>query len=121
MRTPCGLLLSLALATACSTSGPDTPGPGEPAPGSFFIDQVGLAPVDKVDLVFMVDNSSSMADKQKVLARTVPDLLTRLVDPDCVELDADGKVIEATRQRANGGACSAGLRREFRPLRDVHV
>src|SRR5262245_56664163 len=33
--------------------------------------------VSKIDLLFMIDNSSSMADKQAILADAVPDLVTR--------------------------------------------
>src|SRR5207248_842992 len=40
--------------------------------------------VSKIDLLFMIDNSSSMADKQFILSQAVPDLVTRLVDPVCV-------------------------------------
>src|SRR5262245_2080061 len=42
-------------------------------------------PADKVDLLMMIDNSRSMADKQLILALAVPDLLGRLVNPRCVD------------------------------------
>src|ERR1039458_7373226 len=38
-----------------------------------------------IDLLLMIDNSSSMADKQKVLAAAVPQLLKQLVAPQCVD------------------------------------
>jgi hypothetical protein len=38
----------------------------------------GVTVSNKLDLLIVVDNSSSMADKQEVLARTLPDLVTRL-------------------------------------------
>jgi hypothetical protein len=37
--------------------------------------------VNKVDLLFDIDNSSSMADKQEYLAKAIPDLVARLVTP----------------------------------------
>ena len=37
--------------------------------------------VDKVDLLFMVDNSPGMADKQALLVQSVPRLLDRLLQP----------------------------------------
>ena len=40
--------------------------------------------IDKIDLLFVIDNSISMADKQKVLAEAVPDLVKRLVQPNCL-------------------------------------
>jgi hypothetical protein len=39
----------------------------------------------KVDLLFVVDNSASMKDKQILLANAAPELLTRLVNPRCVD------------------------------------
>ena len=38
--------------------------------------------VDKVDLLFMIDNSASMGDKQALLAEAVPDMITRLESPN---------------------------------------
>lgn len=38
----------------------------------------GVTSSDKLDLLIMVDNSSSMSDKQRVLAQTLPDVVTRL-------------------------------------------
>jgi hypothetical protein len=35
----------------------------------------------KLDLLLMVDNSISMADKQQVLSRSLPDLIQRVADP----------------------------------------
>jgi len=45
-------------------------------------------PTDKVDLLIVVDNSSSMADKQLELARRIPELIKALTNPD---VDATGK------------------------------
>ena len=44
--------------------------------------------VDKIDLLLMIDNSPSMADKQAILADAVPDLVKGLASPPC--LDAQG-------------------------------
>ena len=38
-----------------------------------------LKTADKVDLLFDIDNSASMGDKQAYLAQAIPDLITRLV------------------------------------------
>ena len=40
--------------------------------------------IDKIDLLFMIDNSASMADKQDILAAAVPDLVNRLIQPRCI-------------------------------------
>src|SRR5260370_39390979 len=43
------------------------------------------APIDKIDLLFDIDNSDSMGDKQVYLEKAVPDLLNRLINPNCVD------------------------------------
>ncbi|MCL2725845.1 MAG: hypothetical protein FWD69_15565, partial [Polyangiaceae bacterium] len=48
--------------------------------------------VDKVDLLFMIDNSSSMADKQAILSQAVPQLLNGLLQPACVDKDTGAPV-----------------------------
>src|SRR5262249_35747046 len=42
------------------------------------------ARASKVDLFFMIDNSISMADKQQVLADSLPYLIARMATPDCL-------------------------------------
>src|SRR5215212_11924835 len=41
--------------------------------------------VNKIDLLFMIDNSSSMADKQQILGEAVPELVERLIEPKCID------------------------------------
>src|SRR4051794_22564467 len=57
----------------------------EPTTKISFDTVVPQPAIDKVDLLVMVDNSSSMADKQRILADAVPDLLRGLVQPKCVD------------------------------------
>jgi hypothetical protein len=71
--------------------------------------------VDKLDLLFMIDNSASMGDKQQLLAQAVPDMITRLVTPNCV--DPMGKVLSASD--ANG-QCTMG-KPEFPAVHDMHI
>jgi hypothetical protein len=73
--------------------------------------------VDKVDLLFMIDNSASMGDKQALLAQAVPDMINRLVQPDC--LDANGKPTGTSAQP--DGTCPAGQKAEFPPVHDMHI
>ncbi len=47
--------------------------------------------VERVDMLFAIDNSTSMGDKQAYLAAAVPDLVSRLVTPNCV--DTSGNVL----------------------------
>jgi hypothetical protein len=74
-------------------------------------------PATKVDLLFMIDNSASMGDKQALLAQTVPDLLNRLLAPNC--LDANNNPIPGVTADANGN-CTQGVR-EFAPVHDMHI
>jgi hypothetical protein len=72
--------------------------------------------VDKVDLLFMVDNSASMGDKQALLALAVPDMINRLVAPNC--LDANGNPTGTTANP--DGSCANG-KAEFPPVHDMHI
>jgi len=64
----------------------------------------------------MIDNSISMSDKQEILRLAAPDLMSRLVNPIC--LDAEGNEWPAPLP---GADCPPGQRRQFAPLADVHV
>ncbi len=85
----------------------------QPETTSVTITEIKSGAVDKIDLLFVIDNSASMEDKQKVLAAAVPNLVTRLVTPRCVQ---DGDV----KPRV-GGECPAGSTEEFQPVQDIHV
>jgi hypothetical protein len=105
----CGLalfLLPACLQTPIGTDGPKTT--------SVIVDTLQQSAVDKIDLLFVVDNSVSMADKQEILALALPDLVERLVDPVCVA--SSGETVTATL-----GVCPQGYAREFEPVDDIHV
>jgi hypothetical protein len=72
--------------------------------------------VDKVDLLFMIDNSSSMGDKQDLLRLAVPDLINRLVTPNCVADDG----VTVTGTVGPDGKCASG-KAEFVPVHDMHI
>lgn len=71
--------------------------------------------IDKVDLLFMIDNSPSMGDKQSLLALAVPNMINRLVTPNCI--DANGKVVG----QVNNGTCPSGSNPEFKAVHDMHI
>src|SRR5688572_7749989 len=80
-----GLTLAVApllgLASACL----DRPiGSPDPVTTNIFVDRITQTSVDKIDLLFMIDNSRSMSDKQAILQQAVPDLVNRLVNPICI-------------------------------------
>ena len=76
-----------------------------------------LSKADKVDILLVVDNSRSMADKQEVLARATQDLVQSLANPPCV--DSNGAV--ASTPAGALDACPPGQMRRFKPLTDIHV
>ena len=74
--------------------------------------------VDKIDLVLMIDNSGSMADKQAILADAVPNLVRGLLNPPCIGKD---DLPIAAQPASPADACPAGSAREFEPIYDVHI
>jgi hypothetical protein len=73
--------------------------------------------VGKIDILFDIDNSASMGDKQAYLANAIPDLITRLVTPNC--LDGAGNVTGVSNE--NGDCVDPGSTPEFAPVRDMHI
>lgn len=102
-----------SLATACL----DRPVvPSIPNTSNVFVSQIRQTAVDKIDLLFMIDNSVSMADKQTILKDAVPILLERLISPDCVSTSNPDD-----RQRPTGGSCPNGYAAEFNAIEDIHI
>jgi hypothetical protein len=75
-----------------------------------------LTTSNKLDLLFVIDNSISMGTKQAALAASLPSLVSRLVNPLCV--GADGATVPASGIDA---PCPEGFERESLPVRDMHV
>src|SRR4051812_34527488 len=88
----------------------------EPHTSNMFVAPIRNEVIDKLDLLFMIDNSQSMGDKQVLLALAVPQLVNRLVVPRCV----DSKGASKARQTLSE-ACPSGMAPEFRAVRDIHV
>jgi len=72
---------------------------------------------NKLDLLMMIDNSISMADKQHLLADAMEHLVSRLVQPRCVDVLGMATGVQATP----GGVCPAGSQPEFLPFNDIHA
>jgi hypothetical protein len=89
---------------------------GQGGTGGGPLPEAGPPTTNKVDLLFMIDNSSSMADKQEILAQAVGDLVDRLVNPPCIDV-ATGLVIGLPLV---DGSCASGVR-DFQPIRDLHI
>jgi hypothetical protein len=74
--------------------------------------------INAIDLLIMIDNSSSMADKQATLADAVPQLLGQLVQPACVDTNGTShgaSLLGATNPCPNGGSL------EFNPVNNIHI
>jgi hypothetical protein len=72
----------------------------------------------KLDLLFTIDNSRSMADKQELLALAVPDLVEALVNPPCIDYQGEPAAVQP---KGPLEVCPAGSRRSSAPLVDIHI
>jgi len=115
--TAVGLLLGAGALTAGCLDRPVAP--ATPTTTNVYISQIRQTGVDKIDLLFMIDNSISMADKQEILAKAVPVLVQRLITPTC--LDTNEMSTGATADPVTG-LCPAnkGLP-EFKAIQDIHI
>jgi hypothetical protein len=90
----------------------------DPNLNTTFITKIQNQVIDKVDLLFMVDNSASMGDKQTLLSLAVPLMIQRLVTPNCV----DNNTGMATGMTADqNGNCPMGSKPEFPAVHDMHL
>ncbi|HEU5073228.1 MAG TPA: hypothetical protein VFU02_03630, partial [Polyangiaceae bacterium] len=124
-----GLWATSLAAGVLLASGPAACGRTPLLTGELVTDTQPLAPpddtqrlvfgaVDKVDLLFVIDNSISMADKQELLKEAVPTLLERLINPPCISA-ADRN--DAVHVDGPSAVCPSGYQKEFEPLIDLHV
>ena len=104
--------------TGGSTGGGGAGGgnPGDGGPSGPFVTKARRPKPTKIDLLIMIDNSSSMADKQAILGDAVPDLVDWLIEPKCMD-----PITERTVGVAVNGACPAGSVLSFEPIRDIHI
>ena len=109
-------LLGVALAgvTLLSASCQDRPVVGVgPQTTNVVVTQLQQETPSQIDLLFMIDNSESMADKQVLLANAVPALVRRLVEPRCIN--------PATEPPLGGNFPCAQGKPEFTPVDDMHL
>ena len=111
---PLTCLVTLLLAAPGCLDRPISP--AHPTTTNLYVHTLKNRVVDKIDLLFMIDNSASMADKQEILAKAVPVLVQRLATPRC--LDDMSKPTGQVSDTA--GHCAVG-RPEFNAVKDIHI
>lgn len=72
---------------------------------------------NRLDLLMMIDNSISMGDKQHLLADAMLHLVSRLVQPRCLDEQGVATGLQATA----AGVCPKGSQPEFLPFNDIHA
>ena len=71
---------------------------------------------DKIDLLVDVDNTARMATMQGYLQAAIPDLINRLINPNCIDATT-----MATTGPSTNGVCPTGTQLEFPPVHDMHI
>jgi hypothetical protein len=89
--------------------------PATPLVSARVVELAKQNKVNKIDLLFMIDNSSSMADKQTIMGEAVPELVDRLIEPKCVD-----PITLRTVGNAVNGVCTVG-ELDFEPIKDIHI
>jgi hypothetical protein len=93
----------------------------QPLTKTNFSTVVAENSVTQLDILFDIDNSASMGDKQNLLELAIPDLINRLVTPNCV--DATGASAGSSTVTNGVASCAAfaGTAPEFNPVQDMHL
>ena len=94
--------------------------PVEPRSTATVVVPFTQSAVDKIDLLLMIDNSRSMADKQLILAAAVPDLVRGLVNPKCID-PKTGNVAINQPAGPTENCPDAETKRDFNPVLDIHI
>lgn len=114
----CGAKTGFLLGSGTGTATGGAPSGGGGAQGTGGAAGASTAPfADKVDLLFVVDNSAYVFDEQEVLKRSVGTFLRELTNPPCV--DDDGEI--ASQPASAEAECPSGSARRHPPVRDLHV
>ena len=98
---------------------------GAPTTKVNFTSTVSQQAVDKVDLLFAIDNSQSMGDKQAILKDAVPDLIQGLLKPACVNRETrekTGNLANPNKGKDENYGCDKATEEpEFKPVTDMHI
>ncbi len=122
-------LLAVLLGTVAGCSGSIAPSPTETAdaapstsvPPNPPDPPIPQGPVDKLDLLLVIDNSRSMGDKQTLLSEAMPELIQSLVAPRCLDDAGNPTGARADAAAEAGQECGANGKAEWKPLVDIHI
>src|SRR6186713_1798989 len=94
-----------------------------PNTSDIFVSRIPNDTIKTIDMLFVIDNSVSMGDKQEILAVAVPKMVERLVSPNCVDMDDESIVVGKSVLQGEGTtpSCPAGSKLEFVPVSDIHL
>src|SRR5258708_21558380 len=104
----------VAIGPACLTR---PVGHADPMTKTNVVLSVPNEAVDKIDMLFDIDNSASMGDKQYFFTQAIPDLIDRLINPNCVD-NLPGTAV-GSRPVAAAGRPPGG-QAEVPPVPDLH-
>ncbi len=109
-------LVGACAIVALAACGGKTNAPLDAGP-TYTFTPLKASPADKLDVLFAIDNSASMADKQSILAAAIPSFLGRLLNPSCI----DSSTNAVSPGDGQGCATMPGTKPEFPPVHDLHM
>src|SRR6186713_693803 len=92
-----------------------------PNTSDIFVSRIPNDTIKTIDMLFVIDNSVSMGDKQQILKVAVPKMVERLVAPNCV--DETNAFVARSQLQGNDlpPTCPANSTLEFNPVSDIHL
>jgi len=121
-RSPTVYGLLWALAASCVSCLQRPVKEQTPNTSNVFVERVPINAIKTIDMLFVIDNSVSMGDKQDILKVAVPKMVERLVAPNCIDVETKEYVARSQLQGNDlPPACPSGAKLEFNPVNDIHL
>ena len=91
-----------------------------PNTSNVFVEQIQSSSINEIDMLFVIDNSVSMGDKQQILSVAVPKMVERLITPNCVDTERNVVGKSQLTEAGKPPECAEGSL-EFVPVNDIHL